>query len=103
MKPILTEKEFPIKAHSRRIAPDEFLTTSELMRLLKIKHKQTVYGLIQEGLPAILVGKNYRFIKNDVVNFLKSHFLKRRKANWKNSRWKNEEEDSFNRWRFAGP
>ena len=53
------------------IAPDEFLTTGELMKMLKIKHKQTIYNLIQEGLPVVNVGRNYRFIKKEVINFLR--------------------------------
>jgi len=59
------------KVESRAIAPEEFLTTHELMRLLKIKHRQTVYTLIKDGMPVIKVGKNYRFIKKEVIDFLK--------------------------------
>lgn len=54
-----------------RIPHDEFLTTQELMRLLKVKHKQTIYKLIADGMPAISVGKNYRFIKAEVITFLR--------------------------------
>ena len=73
MKAVLTEERPSLrtKTKSRSIAPDEFLTTCELMRLLKIKHKQTIYGLIEEGFPAILVGRSYRFLKSEVVGFLK--------------------------------
>lgn len=53
------------------LSNDEFLTTQELMQLLKIKHKQTIYNLIRDGMPAISVGKNYRFIKAEVVEFLR--------------------------------
>lgn len=53
------------------ISNDEFLTTKELMRLLKVKHKQTIYKLVGDGMPAISVGKNYRFIKHEVIQFLK--------------------------------
>lgn len=49
----------------------EFLTTRELMRLLKIKHKQTIYALIEEGLPSVLVGRSYRFFRSEVIQFLK--------------------------------
>ena len=55
----------------RALRPEEFLTTEELMALLKIGHKQTVYKLIKQGMPAILVGKNYRFIKHEVIQYLK--------------------------------
>ena len=67
-------KEIRTKLEMRTLSPDEFLTTQELMKLLKIRHKQTIYGLIEQGMPAIQVGKNYRFIKSEVVNFFKSQF-----------------------------
>lgn len=56
-----------------RIAQEEFLTTKELMQLLKIKHRQTIYSLIDVGLPKIVVGRTYRFIKQEVITFLKNH------------------------------
>ena len=55
------------------IQPEEFLTTEELMSLLKIGHKQTIYKLIKQGLPALRVARNYRFIKHEVVAYLKAH------------------------------
>ena len=77
MKSVLAEERTSLKTKttktkSRAIAPDEFLTTRELMRLLKIKHKQTVYALINDGLPAIIVGKSYRFIKDEIIGFLRN-------------------------------
>ena len=73
MKSILAEERpsLKTKAKLRVIPPDEFLTTRELMRILKIKHKQTIYTLINEGLPTIVVGKGYRFIKDEVISFFK--------------------------------
>gem|GEM_PF-3342946 len=59
------------RATASIISNDEFLTTKELMQLLKVKHKQTIYKLIDDGMPAINVGKNYRFIKHEVIEFLK--------------------------------
>ena len=61
------------KVHSTALSPDAFLTTHELMKLLKIKHQQTIYALIKDGMPAILVGKNYRFIKQEVVDYFKQN------------------------------
>ena len=61
------------------LRPDEFLTTDELMSLLKIGHKQTIYKLIRQGMPAILVGKNYRFLKHEVIAFLKDETRKKRR------------------------
>ncbi len=54
-----------------RITQEEFLTTKELMHLLKIKHRQTIYSLIEGGLPKIVIGRSYRFIKHEVITFLK--------------------------------
>ena len=86
MKSILAEHRASKKTRtvSLSISPDEFLTTRELMRLLKVKHKQTVYSLIEEGLPTILVGKSYRFIKGEVIAFLKkqSRFNGKRNGNF---------------------
>lgn len=59
------------KVKSKVIAPQEFLTTQELMRLFKIKHRATVYELIKNGMPVIKVGKSYRFLKNEVIEFFK--------------------------------
>ena len=61
-----------IKTTVSSIPTEEFLTTQELMQLLKVKHKQTIYKLIADGMPAISVGKNYRFIKSEVIDFLKN-------------------------------
>jgi len=58
-----------VKTH--QVTPDEFLTTKELMALLKIKHRQTIYDLVKSGLPAIPIGRNYRFIKNEVIEYLR--------------------------------
>jgi len=71
------------------LAPDEFLTTKGLMRLLKIKHRQTIYNLIAEGLPVIPLGRNFRFIKSEAIHFLKQvsrSKLLQRKRNEKNSK-----------------
>ena len=51
--------------------PEEILTTHELMRLLKIRHRQTIYNLIKEGMPVIPVGRNFRFLKDEVIYFLR--------------------------------
>ena len=53
------------------IPKEEFLTTHELMQLLKIKNRRTIYDLLDQGMPTIRVGKNYRFIKHEVIEFLK--------------------------------
>ena len=73
-------KSLPQKTVKRRaLRLEEFLTTEELMALLKIGHKQTVYKLIKQGMPAILVGKNYRFLKHEVIAFLKDETRKKRR------------------------
>ena len=57
---------------SHTIPSEDFLTTKELMKFLKIKHRLTIYNFIKQGMPAIKVGKDYRFIKSEVVGFFKS-------------------------------
>ena len=52
-------------------SPEEILTTRELMRLLKIRHRATIYNLISHGLPVLICGKNYRFIRHEVIGFLR--------------------------------
>ncbi len=59
------------KTKTQKISPDEFLTTYELVTLLKIRDKKVIYNFIREGMPVILIGKQYRFIKNEVIDFLK--------------------------------
>ena len=71
MKTLPLEGKLATKTRKILISPEEFLTTRELMRFLKIKHKQTIYTLIEEGFPVILVGRNYRFLKSEVIKFLK--------------------------------
>ena len=66
--------ELPTRnVQASRVAPEEFLTTQDLMKLLKVKHKQTIYQMIREGMPVIRVGRHYRFMKEEVINFLKTH------------------------------
>ena len=45
----------------------EILSTPELMRLLKIKHKQTVCNLVREGLPATVASGHYRFDQAAII------------------------------------
>ena|SRR3989338_7813658 len=66
----LFQKSFP-QVKSESLTPEEFLTTHELMRLLKIKHRATIYELIKNGMPVIKVGKSYRFLKSEVIEFFK--------------------------------
>lgn len=52
---------------------DEILTIEELSEYLKVS-KSTLYKLAQEGiLPGAKVGKHWRFHKDTVVEWLKSH------------------------------
>ena len=64
-------EDLSLKVKTQDLSADEFLTTKELMRLLKIKHRKTIYRLIDEGMPHIMVGRHYRFIKQEVVSYLK--------------------------------
>ena len=52
---------------------DEILTIEDLSEYLKVS-KSTLYKLAQEGiLPGSKVGKHWRFHKDTVVEWLKSH------------------------------
>ena len=52
---------------------DEILTIGDLSEYLKVS-KSTLYKLAQEGiLPGSKVGKHWRFHKDTVVEWLKSH------------------------------
>ncbi|GEM_PF-6312425 len=64
--------------HQMTASPVEFLTTKELMNFLKIKHKQTIYQLIREGMPTFSIGKSYRFDLAEVVYYLKQISKKKR-------------------------
>ena len=72
MKSSITNDAQKNPVPSATLSTDEFLTTKELMTLLKIKHRQTIYSLIDEGMPKILVGRSYRFIKHEIITFLKN-------------------------------
>ena len=72
----LQEKELKFRVRKKSIATDEFLTTKELMQLLKVKHRKTIYDFIDQGLPYVVVGKSYRFLKEEVFIFLKEHTKK---------------------------
>ena len=70
------------KLRRSSFSPEEILTTHELMRLLKIRHRQTIYNLIKEGMPVIVVGRNFRFLKHNVIFFLEQHSQPRMKSLW---------------------
>ena len=84
MKPTSTilSSQSVSKVTASALRPEEFLTTKGLMKLLKIKHRQTIYNLIKEGLPTITVGRNFRFLKNEVIHFLRKNSQSRIKNSW---------------------
>ena len=71
MKATLIENVEKPRLETEKISLDEFLTTKELMQLLKIKQRKTLYNLVKEGMPSILVGRNYRYLKSEVIDYLK--------------------------------
>jgi excisionase family DNA binding protein len=51
-------------------ADDEILTVRQVSKLLKL-HPRTIYKLAQNGMiPARRVGKSWRFLKSEIMNFL---------------------------------
>ena len=50
---------------------NEILTTEEVCKLLRIS-RQTVYKLVDQGkLPGTKVGQSYKFLKSELIGFLK--------------------------------
>lgn len=50
---------------------EKILDTEEIAELLKVS-RQKISNLIDEGMPKILIGKVYRFDKDEVIDWLKS-------------------------------
>lgn len=67
-----SQEKIKTSIESDTLPPEELLTTNELMRFLKVDHRKTIYKLIGRGLPKIVVGHEYRFIKYEVLRFLKT-------------------------------
>ncbi|MDM8000381.1 MAG: helix-turn-helix domain-containing protein [Dehalococcoidia bacterium] len=62
---------------SKRKKPDKeveriFLTFAEAQDFLGISH-QTLYKLIDQGLPSHKIGKKRVFLKEDLVHWIKEH------------------------------
>lgn len=52
---------------------NDIMTSREVMAYLKIS-KPTLYRMIQDGnLKAVKIGKNYRFLKQDIENLLRTN------------------------------
>ena len=50
---------------------EEILTTEEVSKLLRIS-RQTIYKLVEQGkLPGTKVGQSYKFLKSELIEFLK--------------------------------
>jgi len=67
-----------VQTHNSNTVPhqsfsDVLLTTQELMGFLKVKHKKTIYELVNRGMPKINVGRHYRYIKSEVIDYLRKN------------------------------
>jgi excisionase family DNA binding protein len=49
-----------------------FFTFDETMEFLNVSH-QTIYKLMEQGLPSHKIGKKRVFLKEDLVNWVKEH------------------------------
>ena len=50
---------------------NEILTTEEVCKLLRLS-RQTIYKLVDQGkLPGTKVGQSYKFLKSDLIGFLR--------------------------------
>jgi excisionase family DNA binding protein len=56
---------------ANRVKGDEILTISQVSKLLKL-HPRTIYKLVKNGIiPGRRVGKKWRFLRSEVIKFLK--------------------------------
>lgn len=65
---IVTEEERKNQQRMERI----FLTFQETQEFLGVSH-QTVYKLMNEGLPSHKIGKKRVFLKDDLIRWIKEH------------------------------
>lgn len=64
----MTEEERKNQQRMERI----FLTFQETQEFLGVSH-QTVYKLMNEGLPSHKIGKKRVFLKDDLIRWIKEH------------------------------
>src|SRR5262245_36012394 len=58
-------------AERRTEDDDEILTAEQVSKLLKL-HQRTIYKLVRNGtIPGRRVGKSWRFLKSEILGFLK--------------------------------
>jgi len=50
---------------------DEVMTTADVMKFLKINRRETVYALARR-IPHNRIGREYRFMKSDIVAFVRA-------------------------------
>jgi len=66
MKPL----EVTVSDTNEGVAPPSFLTTEEVLGYLKV-NPRTIYRLIRNGeLPAIRIGRQWRFRRSDLSNWI---------------------------------
>jgi excisionase family DNA binding protein len=59
------------KSEANKAAP-EVLTFTEAHEFLRVSH-QTIYKLMNEGLPSHKLGKKRVFFKDDLIRWIKEH------------------------------
>ena len=47
------------------------ISTTELMKRLQIKKKDTLYKYIKQGMPSIRIGKKYLFFYSEVIEWFR--------------------------------
>lgn len=55
---------------SRQLESGELISTNHAIKLLGGINRQTLYKYINEGLPALRVGKSYKFRAEELLNFV---------------------------------
>jgi len=56
--------------HNKTMENEELLTTTEAMKILKVKTRNTVRLRIEQGLKCYGTGKSRRFKYSDIIEFM---------------------------------
>ena len=58
---------------SEEVLGNDYLTVSDVARLMRMTERRVVQAIIREQLRAIRIGGEYRITKTDTVRFIETH------------------------------
>jgi len=61
-----------VEEEIRRVSARPFLTFEEAQSFLNVSH-QTIYRLMEEGLPAHHIGKQLAFLPDELIRWIREH------------------------------